>query len=156
MKAVLAILALFAAFVLQAQLSARVAPVMWRPDLVFAVVLTAALLLPGASLAVVAFIGGFLEGALLGHSMGAFIVSRLIAALVAQMIVEPLEINLPVAFGVATFAAGMANLVFLLIQPTTEILWWLNVSLRQSLLTGLLVTALMPFGIKTARNASTS
>ncbi len=154
MKALTAFVVLLVAFVLQAQVGSRIAPPMYRPDLVFAVVLAGALLLSGKTLVFLAFTGGFLDSVLLGQSVGAFIVSRLIAALVAQTLIEPLEISLPVIFGVAVLASGVGNLVFLLVQPSTDLLWWLNVSLRQSLLTALLVSILTPFGLKSSEKAS--
>ncbi|MEI6915565.1 MAG: hypothetical protein WCL39_10570 [Armatimonadota bacterium] len=149
MKLAVGLFALLIAFVLQGQFADRLAPSAdWRPDFLFAVVLLAALYLPGRSLPAIAFLGGMLEGVLLGMNFGGFIVSRLVAALVASLLVEPLQINTAVTFGVGVFAAAVGQLIFLLVQPTSEIVWWLNAAVRQSVLIGVLVTALAPLAAK--------
>lgn len=144
MKLLITLAGLLPAFVLQAQFADRLFPAMYRPDLVLAVLLAAALFLPSRSLAAASLIAGVLEGVLCGKFMGAFIVSRVVASFVASATAEPLNLNVVVAFVISVLAAIAASVVFLLAEPTPEVVWWLNVAIRQALLTGLLVAAVYP------------
>lgn len=150
MKLVAALAALFVAFVFQAQLADRVATAQWRPDLLLAVVILAALLIRSRALALVALAGGLLEGVLCGNYHAAFVISRVLAALVAVVVTEPLEINLAVAVGTAAVAAGAAQIVFLLLEPASDLRWWASVAVRQTALVSLLVALLYPIARRLA------
>lgn len=146
MKYVVACLLLLPAMLLQGQLADRIAPPELRPSFLFATVLLASIFVPGKRLAFVSFLGGLLEGALCGMYLGAFIVSRTMASLVATVCMDALHLTLPVGIFVAFVAALAGNVVFLIIQPPSDVVWWIETSMKQSLLTAFLVALLYPVG----------
>lgn len=146
MKYVFACLLLLPAMLLQGQISDRIAPPELRPSFLFATVLLASIFIPGKRLAFVSFLGGLLEGALCGMYLGAFIVSRTISSLVATVLMDTLHLTFPVGVFVALVSAVVGHTIFLIIQPPSDVVWWIGTSLKQSLLTAFWVAIMYPLG----------
>lgn len=148
MRTALWIVGLLIAFVLQAQIGPRIASPGFRPDFILAVIIAASLCAPGQPPAIVALVGGLLEGMLCGLYMTAFVISRLVAALVASFAVEPFNLNFPIAFIVSILAAASAQVIFLLVRASSDVVWWLNAATRQTVLTGLLTLLVLPLALR--------
>ncbi len=147
-KAIAVSVALVIAFVLQTQFADRLASPAWRPDFLLAVVLAVSLFAPGKTAACTGFLGGLLEGAACGWWLGGFAVSRVVGAFAASTLADPLNLNVGVAFGIALVGTAVTQVTFLLVEPEPDLVWWLAISLRQTLLTAVLVAALVPISAR--------
>lgn len=143
MRLVVCLLCFIPAAVLQAQLSDRIAPPEFRPDFILAVALVYAMVSSDWTVTLAGFAAGVLESSLAGTALAAFIVSRVIASFAASSFVEPLNLNVPVGMAVAAASTAIAYFTYLLVQPTPEVLWWMGVALRQSLVTAVLAGLLV-------------
>ncbi len=149
MKAILAVVGLVVGFFVQSQISGHIAEPGWRPDFLLAVLLTLALFIPSKTLAFAGFIAGVLEGAACGMFMGAFIISRSAGALTASLIAEPLHLNVVVAVAVVAVSSAVTQIVFLLVQATPDLVWWLGIATRQTILTAILAGLFFPIAVRT-------
>ncbi|BCW98289.1 MAG: hypothetical protein KatS3mg024_1116 [Armatimonadota bacterium] len=147
---------LFAAFLLQAQVSGRIAGAENRPEFLLAFLLVLSVFSTGSPPVAAAFAVGLLEGVLCGLYTGAFIVSRIVAAVAASHVADRFNLSLPVVLLVSLIACATAHLTFLLVSSTADLGWWLRVTGRQILLTTLLAGVLYPFIARTARPSGPS
>ena len=110
-----------------------------QPDLILVVLIAFALLLDPLSGALLGFLAGMLHGSVVGYSLGSFIVSRTIIGFAAGSVTIRLFSENPV---VPVLAAGgltfCGEAVFLLANPTHDLLSSLNIILAKSLFNSLL------------------
>ena len=110
-----------------------------RPDFVLVVLIATALTLDPVSGAVLGFIAGMVHGSIVGYSLGSFVVSRTVIGFLAGSVTIRLFSENPV---VPVLAAGgltfLGEAVFLLSNPTPDLLASLNVALAKSLFNSLL------------------
>ncbi len=110
-----------------------------QPDLILVALIATALTLDPATGAVLGFVAGLVHGAITGESLGSFIVTRTIIGYAAGSLTVRLFSDNPVvpvlAAGGLTFAG---EFIFLLANPTPDLIGGVNMILAKSLYDSLL------------------